>query len=352
LPLWQVSGNRHFVLWVGAFVAPSFHDGAVRSLKLITVLLATAGTLAFVFASRATPRPLTAIAAVQPSMNYAYVRIEGIVPAFASLQGNDYLSFRVMDAGGDLRVSAYRNVVEQLLAQNKVPRPGDRVTVEGTLRIRDDEPSLILNTVEGLMIETPDAPAITLSALDAMPMGDKATVTAQVRRIREISPRLRVVTLREGSATADMLLPVGDAVFGEAPEVREGEWIEAAGGVGEYRDAKQLLPASASAIAKISAPPADLRPLAALNDDLLGQWVRVQATIDDLRPFAQGMRVMLSEDDTTLVAVLFDRVWQGLAFSETLQAGDVIQLQGELSDYRGELELIPELPVDVEQVSK
>jgi DNA/RNA endonuclease YhcR with UshA esterase domain len=325
--------------------------GAVRSLKLITVLLATAGTLAFVFASRATPRPLTAIEAIQPAMNYAYVRIEGVVPAFASLQ-DDYLSFRVLDAGGDMRVSAYRNVVQQMTAQGRVPKPGDRVAVEGTLRIRDDEPSLILNTVEGLTISTPDAPAIKLSALDALRIGDKATVNGQVRRIREISPRLRVLTLREGSATADVLLPVDDAMFGETPALAEGDWIRLAGGVGEYRDAKQLLPASASAITQIDAPPVDLRPIDALGDDLLGQWVGVEATVDDLRPFKQGMRVLLSENDVTITAVLFDRVWQSLPFSETLQAGDVVQVQGELSDYRGELEIVPELPVDVERGSE
>jgi DNA/RNA endonuclease YhcR with UshA esterase domain len=284
-------------------------------------------------------------------MNYAYVRIEGVVPAFASLQ-DDYLSFRVLDAGGDMRVSAYRNVVQQMTAQGRVPKPGDRVAVEGTLRIRDDEPSLILNTVEGLTISTPDAPAIKLSALDALRIGDKATVNGQVRRIREISPRLRVLTLREGSATADVLLPVDDAMFGETPALAEGDWIRLAGGVGEYRDAKQLLPASASAITQIDAPPVDLRPIDALGDDLLGQWVGVEATVDDLRPFKQGMRVLLSENDVTITAVLFDRVWQSLPFSETLQAGDVVQVQGELSDYRGELEIVPELPADVERGSE
>lgn len=323
----------------------------MRSLKLLTVLLATAGTLAFVFASRATPRALTAIAAIQPSMNYAYVRIVGVVPAFASLQ-DDYLAFRVLDAGGEMRVSAYRNVVQQLLAQHRVPAPGDRVTVEGTLRIRDDEPSLILNTADGLTIDTPDAPAIQLSALDAMAIGDRATVNGQVRRIREISPRLRIVTLRQGSATADVLLPVGDATFGEAPALNEGDWIQVAGGVGEFRDARQMLPASASTITKIEASAPEVRPLNALSDGLLGQWVTVQAAVDEMRPFAQGMRVTLSESDSTMTVVLFDRVWQGLPFSETLQAGDTLLLQGELSDYRGELEIVPELPADVARVSE
>lgn len=344
-------GIFKFVLFEGATKAPSLHDGAVRSLKLLTIALVVAGTLAFVFASRATARPLTAIAAVQPSMNYAYVRIEGVVPAFPSLQ-DDYLSFRVLDAGGDLRVSAYRSVVQQLVAQNRVPKPGDRVTVEGTLRIRDDEPSLILNTVDGLTISTPDAPAIKLRALNAMTIGERATVTGQVRRIREISPRLHVLMLREGSATADVLLPIDDAVFGAAPALQEGDWVKVAGGVGEYRDAKQLLPTSASAIEKTSTPAPDLRPIAALSNDLLGQWVSVQARVDDLRPFAQGMRLMLSEDDATITAVLFDSAWQQVPFSNTLQAGDVLQLQGELSDYRGELEILPELAVDVEKVRK
>ena len=280
-------------------------------------------------------------------MNYAYVRIEGIVPAFVSLQ-DGYLSFRVMDAGGDLRVSAYRNVVGQLIAQQRVPKPGDHVIVEGTLRIRDDEPSLVLNTVEGLIVETPDAPAIKLSALDVMGIGEKATVTGQVRRIRQISPRLQVITLRDGSATADMLLPLDDGVFGAVPPLNEGDWITVAGGVGEFRDTKQLLPSSAVDIMKTPAPSPNLRPLNALSNDLLGQWVGVQAQVDDLRPFKQGMRLMLSEGDVTITAVLFDRVWQSLPFSETLQAGDVLQLQGELSDYRGELEIVPELPADVE----
>jgi len=284
-------------------------------------------------------------------MNYAYVRIEGIVPAFVSLQ-DDYLSFRVMDAGGDLRVSAYRNVVEQLFTQRRMPKPGDHVIVEGTLRIRDDEPSLVLNTLEGLIIKTPDAPAIKLSALDAMSIGEKATVFGQVRRIRQISPRLQVITLREGSATADMLLPMDDAVFGDAPALNEGDWITVAGGVGEFRDAKQLLPSSAADIMKMPAPSPDSRPLNALSNDLLGQWVGVKAQVDDLRPFKQGMRLMLSAGDATITAVLFDSVWQSLPFSETLQAGDVLQLQGELSDYRGELELVPELPVDVEKVRR
>jgi DNA/RNA endonuclease YhcR with UshA esterase domain len=323
----------------------------VRSLKLLTVVLAIAGTFAFVLASRATPRPLTAIAAVQPSMNYAYVRIEGVVPAFPALQ-DDYLSFRVMDAGGDMRVSAYRNVVQQLVAQGRVPKPGDRVTVEGTLRIRDDEPALILNAVDGLTASTPDAPAIKLRALDAMAIGERATVQGQVRRIREIGPHLRVLTLREGNATADVLLPIDEMAFGEAPALQAGDWVQVAGGIGEYRDAKQLLPSAASAITKINTPSPDLRPIAALSDDLLGQWVSVQAQVDDLRPFAQGMRLMLREDDATITAVLFDSAWQHMPFSSTLQAGDVIQLQGELSDYRGELEIVPELPADVAKMGR
>lgn len=319
----------------------------MRSLKLLTVALAIAGTLAFVIASRATPRPLTAIAAVQPSMNYAYVRIEGVVPAFPSLQDDAYLSFRVLDAGGEMRVSAYRNVVAQLIAQDRVPKPGDRVTVEGTLRIREDEPSLILNSVDGLTASTPDAPAIKLRALDAMALGERATVIGQVRRIREISPHLRVLTLREGNATADVLLPVDDATFGAAPALREGDWVRVTGGVGAYRDARQLLPSAATAITKIDAPLTDLRPIAALSDDLLGQWVSVQAQVDDLRAFAQGVRLTLREGDATLTAVLFDSVWERAPFSSTLQAGDTIRLQGEISEYRGELEIVPELPADV-----
>jgi DNA/RNA endonuclease YhcR with UshA esterase domain len=316
------------------------------------LFLAILGTGALVLASRATARPLTAISSINPAMNFAYVRLQGVVIDYPSLSTADgYLSFRLQDTtdplGGEMRVSAYRAAVETLLAQQRVPMPGDQVTVEGTLRVRDDEPSLVLNAPEALEISSPQPQTIDLAALDAMALGERACTRGQVRRLRDVSESLRIVTLRDGSAEADMLLPLGlQPLFGDAPELEVGEWISASGAVGEYRGQRQLLPVRAADIVPAFGQQPDIRPISALNRDLLGQWVAVRGQVDKLRPVNGGMLIDLREHEDAITVVMFD-AWFGVPFSETLDIGDMLVAQGELVDYHGKLEIQPELSVDV-----
>ncbi len=325
----------------------------MKLLKLLTLLLAIASTGLFVIASRATPRHITAIAAIQPAMNFAYVQIEGDVLAYPSLS-DGYVSFLVQDAdsGGQIRVSAYRDVVEQLLTQRHLPMPGDHVTVEGTLRVRDDEASLALNMAEGLAIQTPAAQPIELNAIDAALLGERVMAVGQVRRVRDISPSLRTVTLRMGSGVAEVMLPLSLAnQFGPIAELTVGTWIRVSGSVSQYRDLRQILPASAADLQILDAsamPQIELRPIAALGKPLLGQWVAVQGLVTDLSPFKQGMRVQLQDaQGHQILAVVFDSAWQQVPFSQTLAINDTITVQGELANYRGDLEIVPELGLDM-----
>ena len=94
---------------------------------------------------------------------------------------------------------------------------------------------------------------------------------------------------------------------------------------------------------------AAVRPISTLHDGLLGQWIDIAGEVSDLRPMSSGMRVVVSDaDGEALMMVLFDSVWQTLPFSQTLSVGDRVRAQGELAEYRGELELLPELGVDVQ----
>ncbi|NJM42170.1 MAG: hypothetical protein HC853_16185 [Anaerolineae bacterium] len=242
----------------------------MRLIKALILVLALSSTVAFVFASRATPRNVTAISAISPSMNFAYVQIKGKVLVYPSLDAgnNGFLSFRLQDeTGSEMRISAYREVVDALIRSKRVPMPGDEVTVEGTLRVRDDDASLVLNAADGLRLVTPSAAAIELSALNATAFGDRVSVSGQVRRIRDISQGLKVVSLRQGSGVADVLLPVGlSAMFGAAPQLALGHWLSVTGAVGEFRGERQVLPRHADdLVASPDAPPIETRPIDALG---------------------------------------------------------------------------------------
>lgn len=330
----------------------------MRLLKALTLLLAIAGTAALVLASQATARPLTLIASISPAMNFAYVRVEGVVvdyPALAPEQ--DYLSFRVRDTSGEMRVSAYRATVKALLEAGRLPMPGDRVTVEGTLRVRDDEPSLTLNVAEALTTQSAPAQTVDLAALDTLPLGARATVAGQARRLRAAGESLRIITLRQGDAEADVLIPLSlRPVFGAPPEISAGDWLTVTGGVGEYRGRRQVLPATAEAFIitrnddKTTAQRLDIRPIGALNRDLIGHWVATEGWLTDIREIARGALLEIEDaaGDTTTIAA-FD-AWFAWPFSQTITLGDRIIAQGALIDYKGRLEIQPQLPIDLIRV--
>ncbi|MCX6017639.1 MAG: OB-fold nucleic acid binding domain-containing protein [Chloroflexi bacterium] len=318
----------------------------MRLFKGLFLFLAVGAICALIFAVRAQPRPLTAIDRIQPAMNYAYVRVAGVVVGYPTL-ADDFLSFTVADDDGRIRVMAYRRAVRELQRNDRIPAPGDRVALEGTLRIREEDASLVLGAADALQIERPEPLAIELAGLDALRDGERAVTIGQIRRVRRVADRLVIVTLRHGSATADVPLP--RTVLPDPAALRPGKWLRVTGGAGEYRDTRQILPSEAADLAPADPLPFELRPISALDANLLGAWVTVRGAVTDFRPFTGGMRLELRDKaGKTVDAVVFDSAWQAVPFSETLRLGDDVQVSGLLSEFRGRFELMPELTVDIE----
>ncbi len=311
--------------------------------KGLSILVALASTAAFGFASIAAPRTITPLDLLHPGMNFAFVRVAGaVVTAPQVFEREGYLTFVMQDQAGRIRVTAYRQAVRAMLAANRVPQAGDQVRVDGTLRIRDDEPVLVLNAETDLELVRPAATDLALSAIDAARVGDRVAAVGQLRHVRAPREGSWLLTLRDGSTTLDV--PLQAATLALTP----CGWLRVTGGVGEYRDAKQLLPADDAAVQVAPAQPLDVRPISALNPELLGAWVTVRAEVVELRPFKLGMRLDLQDADGSQIdGVLFDRIWQTLPFSTTLQPGDTVQLSGVLGEFHGNLQIVPELSCDV-----
>ena len=323
----------------------------MRVAKILLVFLAIGSTAAFILASQARPRTTISSAAIQPAMNFAYVRLEGVLADHPILSEADgYLSFRVRDRGGEMRVQAYRAVVGELLRRKAIPAPGDQVAVEGTLRIRDDEATLTINAADELRITAPTATPIHLSTLDAAAIGDVVSVTAQVRRSRDAGNSLRIIGLREDNATADLVMPLNSAAFGRPPDVQVGDWVRLEGSVAEFRGRKQLLALRAASTQLLPVARAfEIRPIAAMAKEAPAQWLAVSGTVRDIRGAAQSARIELQDDLGNSVPIQLFDVWHSLPFSRTLRVGDVLSAQGEWVEARnGRLELRPELVVDLQ----
>jgi hypothetical protein len=104
--------------------------------------------------------PTVEIGSLAGTMNWAYVRVERLVIRQPSYDPEaQTLTFWVWDGTGELMVSAYRSETEALMAAGLVPFMGDNVTVEGTLRIKEDFEYLILNVPEHTVIQ-PGEPVV------------------------------------------------------------------------------------------------------------------------------------------------------------------------------------------------
>ena len=102
----------------------------LRPFRALTLVLALGGLLALIWAARATPRAVTSAGAITPAMNFAYVRLSGVVVDFPAIEPDgSYLSFRVADADGVVRAQAYRAAALGLLAADAIPSPGDEAQI-------------------------------------------------------------------------------------------------------------------------------------------------------------------------------------------------------------------------------
>lgn len=129
----------------------------LRVLRYAALLLGVAG-LAFLYLM-VTHRdlPVIKVGEITPMMNFAYVRLAGVVERDAYVvrkKGKvDYISFSLDDGSGQLRVAAYRDIAQALAEKGLVPERGAFVDVTGSLSVSaDGRAKLYLRAVEQLKI--------------------------------------------------------------------------------------------------------------------------------------------------------------------------------------------------------
>lgn len=136
---------------------------ALRALRYAALVLTVAGLAWLSVSARHRDLPVVAIARITATMNFARVRIVGDVQRDAYVSPRrgepDYLSFVVADESGELRVQAWREVAAALAAADRVPRQGDRVAVEGRVRISArGDPQLALDSEQDVRFQEDPAP--------------------------------------------------------------------------------------------------------------------------------------------------------------------------------------------------
>jgi DNA/RNA endonuclease YhcR with UshA esterase domain len=88
-----------------------------------------------------------------------------------------------------------------------------------------------------------------------------------------------------------------------------------------------------------------------ITDDDLGQTVRVDSRIVELVPFSKGMKYTLDDGTGTITLLLWQDVYEELKDPDLLTSTVQLSIRGEVAEYQGDLELVPQFPSDIEIVS-
>jgi DNA/RNA endonuclease YhcR with UshA esterase domain len=327
----------------------------IRLVKLAAMALATVGlAILWLVATRAEV-PTVAIGQAGATMNLAYVRVEGRCtrpPSYDLPTG--YLSFWIADETGELYVASYRAESQALIDEGRVPALGDRVAVADTLRIREDFRSLTVNAADEVVITRAEPEPCVIGDIAPEQRYRRVRVRGQVRRVVEPYAGLTLVTIRDGTGSIEVALSDDlIALGGATPALEVGQSLEVAASVSQYEGTAQLVPASAVDVDPVDTgvPIAAKRFVAELSREDAGEWVAVRGTVVGFDPFSEGVKLTL-DDGTGSVTVLlwqdvYERLRDELGDGRELSPGAEIEAQGEIAEYRSELEVIPELAADV-----
>lgn len=323
----------------------------IRAIKIAAILLATVGLVALWFAATRAQLPVVQIGQAGATMNMAYVRLEGHCTQTPSYDPeSDYLSFWLADDTGEILVSAYRAETRKIIDQDRVPALGDLVEVAGTLRVREDFLALTINVPEQLHITRPDPAPRDIGTLSADDQYARVRVQGQVREIYQPYEGLTLITVRD--ETGSIPIAVSEdliALSGVSPTLSTGQLVEVVATVSLYGDTPQLVPASVADIVPLeqetpAAPPRRIGELSAAD---VGRTVAISGTVTEVDPFSEGVKYTLDDGSGTIVVLLWQSVVDALPYPDALGLGADIEVQGPVSEYQGQLEVIPELARDV-----
>ncbi len=327
----------------------------IRLVKRLALLLATVGLIALWFVATRAEVPTVAIGQVDAAMNLAYVRVEGRCPRVPSYDPQTgYLGFWVADETGELYVASYRAETRALIEEGHVPALGDQVAVAGTLRIREDFRSLTVNAPGEVTVARADPEVCPIGHIAPEQAYQRVRVRGQVRHVVEPYAGLTLITLRDETGTIDVALSDDlIALSGVTPTVKVGQPVEVVAAVSQYEGTAQLVPASVADIVSLDAevPIAARRFVLELSRQDAGRWVAVRGTVVGVDPFSKGVKLKLDDGSAAIAVLLWQDVYEALGDElrdvSELAPGAEIEAQGELAEYRGQLEVIPELAADV-----
>lgn len=332
----------------GAFVKKRIQ---LKYLRLACLLLAILGIALLVYAARSTATPTAKINSIGATMNYAYVRIEGTVTRGPLYDPDTQaLRFYIADETGEIQATTFRDVTQQLVAQDKIPGAGDKISVEGSVRVRDDYSVFTVLSADKLNLIQPTPTERNMGDIGHADELRYIVVRGDVREIRQPYQGLTIVTLGDASGELDVAVNSDvEKLYGAIVPFALGDTVESKGIVTYFRDAPQLSLRHPKDFEKLATEntAATITRIGELDATRVDQRIQISGLVTRVSKFSQGMRATIADDTGELTLVLWQNVYGQIANAGELTQGAQVTATGKLTRYYGDFEIQPNRADDV-----
>lgn len=337
---------------------------SIRFFRTFALVVGIGGVFLIWLAARGIQAPLIKVKDIGPTNAFAYVRVEG-ENVSTRIYEDGGVMFRIDDGTGTLMVRAYADIGKKLLAEDRVPGPGDRVSAEGTLNLREDFVMMIVNVPSKVQIERTVPEVVAIANLDDDYMDEKVMVEGKVVGERKF-PKGSSVTVSDGTGTIDVVVwDSNRKTFGDKERLLElGKNVAVQGKLGKFRDKLQIalaFPGDISELEREVEVPEELlesipgrgkgfqkMEIGSITLNNVNDYVEITGKVDGVRKFSKGTNLQLAGPTGTVDVVVWDSLREQIPNAdEMLQAGKMLIIKGIVGQYRNKLQVVPKSPSHV-----
>ncbi len=194
-------------------------------------------------------------------------------------------------------------------------------------------------------------PAVVLTPLRDLPslLDQEVTVQATIIWASSFSSGFKfLLDDGTGQATLLMWLSVYDDCWA-APDLIVGATVQASGTVGQFEGEWQVEPDFGGDV-KVLSPgtPPPMREIGTITADDLTTRVTVEGTVTAAEAFSGGQRVYLQDGTGQILVLLWQNIFERIPDNgRLLTPGTTVRVSGVVEEYKGTLELVPQVPYAV-----
>ncbi|MBP1911373.1 hypothetical protein [Thermococcus stetteri] len=308
----------------------------VSKLKYLSILLSVIGVAVLLVAAQGAQAPLMKVSDVTGNylMNYAVVRLSGVVASVphVSLSGGKItLTFTIDDGTGQMDVRVYSPLADEMIKKGVIPFPGDNITAEVQLRVRETYTYAMLQHLEGLKFRSKlysENPP-TVKELTENMNNTYVAVQGIVTEFPNVSSGY-LLTVDTGVAPVTVLIPKV-LLLKNNVSVKVGDTVYAPGVVYLYKGTSPEI--VVRSLEQFNVTPIESAPLVPLAEapGYVGMVMSVQDNLTGIS-YESGRYVLTITDGTNYLEVLVPREVLANLNPFEVASGSLIKAAGKMGD--------------------